>query len=207
MNDFSWQRFVVRWLLPYRAPGFVLLFIVLNLWFKPVFNIILFLCVAGAFAIAWLNEKDKYTVRLFYDEPFNPKKDNLSLIIAIIEGLILLVGLHFLYKGFTSVTGVTEQLFDAKISGGLFYVISAVSFITAFAVITGMMVLLYMISNTLYNRRLIIFYLLTDVLILMPFNFMFSYENNQQESLTQFYAGSMPRLYDQLLPGLQKKGK
>jgi hypothetical protein len=204
MADQHLKDFFLKWLFK-RAWLIALVMIVFNIWFKPIFNIVILLFWAGAFYNDWLSEKEKFVQNLFYEKEFNPKRNGVFWFGFIIELMILMVGLHFLFKGFTTVTGVSEQWLDRDNDQGLTSIILSVSFIIALAIIIGMMLLLYKISNSSRNRQLVITYIIIDVLILMPFNFMFSYENNQKENLALFYTDQLQPLYDKMLPRLKSR--
>lgn len=204
MDKEKLKAFALKWIFTW-AWLIMVVFILFNIWFKPFFNIVLLLFIAGAFYNAWLTEKERYVQKLFLKEDFTPEKSRVFYWAYFAEGLILLASLHFLYKGFTTVTGVTESFFNVAPASVLGAVITSVSFLVSLAVCVGMMIILYLVSNSTKNRQLIITYLILDFFILMPFNFMFSYECNQQENLNLYYANSLPGFHDQLRPHVQKK--
>jgi hypothetical protein len=177
----SFKKFLIRWSLS-RAGLIALVFVCINLFYN-----------------SWLSEKEKYVTKLFFDERIHTSKGPVFWVAFLIELLVLIVGLHYLYKGFSTVTGITEQWFNIKSNSPLATLLLSVGFIIALAIIMGMMLILYKITNSFRNRKLIITYILVDIFILMPFNFMFSYENNQKENLALFYSDAMPPLYDKLL--------
>jgi len=204
MDTGKLKAFALKWTFSW-AWLITIIFILFNIWFKPVFNFVLILFIAGAFYNAWLNEKERYVQKLFLKEDYKIEKGKVFYWAYFAEGLILLASLHFLYKGFTTVTGVTESFFNIPSGSTWAAVLITVSFLVALAVCIGMMIILYLISNSFNNRQLIITYLVLDFFILMPFNFMFAYESNQQENLNQYYANSLPGFHDQLRPRVQMK--
>lgn len=197
MNDLTAGQFFVKWIMK-RAWLICLLLIIFNIWFKSIFNLVIVFFLLGDFYNSWLNHKDRLQNHLFFNPPFQPEKKGVYWWGFFFEGLVLLVGLHFLYKGFTTVTGVTEGWFEWAPEGTVAQIVSSISFMIAVAVVGVMMLLLYKISNTAKNRTLIIIYIIVDVVLLMPFNFMFAYECNQKENLNQYYAEAIPPIYEQL---------
>jgi len=179
----------------------ILVLVLTNIFFKPIINIITIPLIVGIIYNAWLTKKNKFVTKLFVDEDFVDNEKPVFWIVTTIEFLILMVGLHFLFKGFSTVTGVSENLFNLQITN---FPLS-VSFILALAVVIGMLVILYKIKHSSKNKRLILIYILVDIFILFPYNFIFSYENCLKDNISHYYANAMPQLYDKLNTELAKR--
>jgi len=172
----------------------ILVLVLTGIFFKPIVYVIIIPLITGIIYNAWILRKNKFVTRLFIDEYFVDNDKPVFWIVTIIELLILLVGLHFLFKGFSTVTGINENLFNMQLNKFSF----SVSFLLAVAVVGGMLVILYQIKHSSKNKRLILIYILVDIFILFPYNFIFSYENCVKDNISQYYANVMPQLYDKL---------
>lgn len=179
----------------------ILVLVLTNIYFKPLINLITIPLITGIIYNAWLGKKNKYVTKLFVDEDFVDNEKSVFRIVTAIEFLILMAGLHFLFKGFSTVTGVSENLFNLNIKN----LPLSVSFILAVAVVTGMLVILYKIKHSSRNKKLILIYILVDIFILFPYNFIFSYENCVKDNISHYYANAMPQLYDRMSTDLAKE--
>lgn len=181
----------------------ILVLVLTGIFFKPIVYLIIIPLITGIIYNAWISRKNKFVTKLFIDEYFVDNDKPVFWIVTIIEFLILLVGLHFLFKGFSTVTGVNENLFNLQLNKMSF----SVSFLLAVAVVGGMLIILYQIKHSSKNKRLILIYILVDIFILFPYNFIFSYENCVKDNISQYYANAMPQLYDRLNTELSERTK
>jgi len=196
-NNEDIKSWLVRW--AFRYGWLVVLVLLLtNLLFRPVMNIVVILLIAAVAFNAWSKDTRRLEHRIFPDDPIPVDRGKVYWYVFAIESLVLLVGLHFYYKGITSMSGITETWFNMGHRGGTGFIatVFSVAFMMAVAVVATMLVLLYFISHTPRNMTLIMVYIFIDVFIVMPYNFRFSYENNQKEGITTYYSGAITPLYN-----------
>src|SRR6202012_2642143 len=110
MPETDMAAFIRKWIFK-NAWIMALVFIFFNTWFKAIFNIVIVLFFAAIFYGDWLTEQDKLAKHLFREEPLPAKKDGIYYWGFLSELAILLIGLHFLNKGFVTVTGMSEKIF------------------------------------------------------------------------------------------------
>jgi hypothetical protein len=139
---------------------------------------------------AYFVHKDKKTLHLFRVNALPEKTKIIIRRLAVsVEIIFMFIATYILSKGLETITGVQEKIFG----------IPFIDLSLAMAIGIGLALfwLLFAIGNT-YKRAFIVAYIILDLLILMPFNFMFIFEKNQNENLTAFHANELPILYSRV---------